>query len=48
MKLVKIKEGPYKGQYEGNHGIIYNAEEAKKVQPDLFKAKSKAKPKRTK
>jgi len=52
MKLEKIKEGPYKGQYEGNHGIIYNEQEARKLNPELFerpKAKaSKPKSKRTK
>ena len=36
--LKKIEDGPYKGQYEGRHGIIYSEEIAKLKFPELFKA----------
>ena len=50
MKLTKIKNGPYKDQYEGEHGVIYNEDYARRLAPELFKpaVKKSAKPKRKK
>lgn len=50
MKLTKIKDGPHKGQYEGNWGIVYNEEQARKLDPELFTTTKKkaVKSKRTK
>ena len=50
MELIKIKEGPYKGQYEGEHGVIYNEDYARRLAPELFKSvkKKTVKSKRTK
>ena len=43
MKLTKIKAGQHKGKYEGNHGVVYNEEQARKLAPELFTtAKKKA------
>jgi len=39
--LKKITKGPYKGQYEGNWGIVYNEEQARKLNPELFTATKK-------
>ena len=42
MKLTPIKEGPYKGQYEDEIGVIYNEEQAKLKFPEDFKPVKKA------
>ena len=50
MKLKKLTKGPYKGQYEGDHGVIYNEDYARRLAPELFKTvkKKAVKSKRTK
>jgi len=41
MKLKKIKDGPYKGQYEGEWGVIYSEEIARLKFPNEFKTAGK-------
>ncbi len=43
MKLEKIEDGPYKGQYVGEHGVIYSEELARKKFPSEFKSPPKKK-----
>lgn len=49
MKLTKIESGPHKGQYMGEHGVIYNEDYARRLAPELFTTtKNKAVKKSTK
>lgn len=48
MSLKKITDGPYKGCYEGNHGIIYSEEIARRKFPEQFPPPKKAAKKRAK
>ena len=41
--MKKITEGPYKGQYEGEHGVIYSEEIARMKFPHEFKSPPKKK-----
>jgi hypothetical protein len=43
MTLKKITEGPHKGSYLGEHGVIYNEGLARKKFPTEFKAPPKKK-----
>lgn len=43
MKLTRITEGPHKGSYLGEHGVIYDEELARKKFPTEFKAPPKKK-----
>ena len=36
MKLKLIKVGLYKGQYNGEHGVVYNEDYARRLAPELF------------
>ena len=47
MSLKKLTEGPYKGQYQDEAGVIYNEKLARQKYPSEFPAKKAAK-KRTK
>ena len=41
--LKKLTDGPYKGQYESEAGVIYNEELARQKFPDQFKSPPKKK-----